>query len=309
MKILIAGASGFLGKELTKHLALKHQITVLGRSLGKLESTFSENITKLSWENLSNHQATAYDLIINLSGSNIGAKRWSASVKKELVASRTLTNKRLIEWLIQQKAKPRYFCANAIGIYGAQAESLNYVDESTPLPQHSQDFVQQIALAWEQALKPAQEAGIPVTSLRFGVVLKQGQGMLKKLELPFRAGLGSVIGSGKQALSWIHYKDLLRAVDFLIACPEVTGAINITAPQAITQRKFAQSFAKALGRPLLFRTPAWVIKLLFGEMGESLLLKGQKVAPKRLEELGFQFNYPEIEKALSEEYCSEKGQD
>lgn len=302
MNILIAGASGFIGTILANHLSQNHKITVLGRKLEKLESIFSNDISQLTWDNLKLHDAKQYDVIINLSGSNIGAKRWSSRVKKELIESRTKTNQQLIDWLIYYHAKPRFFCANAIGIYGAQDISADSFDEESPLPQSSDDFLQHIGLVWEQSLKSAIDAGIPVTTLRFGVVLKQGEGMLKKLELPFRLGFGSVVGSGHQALSWIYYKDLINALDFLIEHQKVTGAVNITSPYPVTQQEFAQLLAKALKRPLFLKTPGLIIKILFGEMGDYLLLKGQSVLPKRLNELGFKFTYPKIEDVLFEEF-------
>lgn len=298
MNILIAGASGFIGTLLVNHLSQHHKITVLGRSVEKLEPIFPQDISKLSWDNLTTHQAKPYDLIINLSGSNIGAKRWSSKVKNQLINSRTGTNQQLIEWLTHHHAKPRFFCANAIGIYGAQDISTDVFDEDSPLPPSSNDFLQHIGLSWEQSLNSAIAAGLPVTTLRFGVVLKQGEGMLKKLELPFRLGLGSVLGSGHQTLSWIYYKDLINAIDFLIEHPQITGPVNITSPYPITQQEFAQQFAKTLKRPLFLKTPGLFIKILLGEMGSYLLLKGQRVHPKRLNKLGFKFTYPKIESAL-----------
>lgn len=302
MNILIAGASGFIGTELVKHLSQSHKISVLGRNLKKLASIVPKELTKLTWNNLKDHNPKEYDLIINLSGSSIGGKRWSSKVKKELIESRTDTNQQLIEWLIYYHAKPRFFCANAIGIYGAQDLSVESFDEESPLPLSSDDFLQHIGLVWEQSLQHALDAGIPVTSLRFGVVLKKGEGMLKKLELPFRLGLGSVLGSGNQALSWIYHKDLIKAIDFLIQHQEITGPINITSPYPVTQQVFAQLLAKALKRPLFLKTPGFLVKMLFGEMGEYLLLKGQRVLPKRLSELGFKFTYPKIEYVLVEEF-------
>lgn len=304
MNILIAGASGFIGSELANHLSQNHKITVLGRTLGKLES-FSKSISRLTWDNLTRHDGKQYELIINLSGSSIGAKRWSSKVKKELIESRTETNRQLIDWLIHHQAKPRFFCANAIGIYGAQESNKDSFDEEYPLPEVSDDFLQHIGLLWEQSLSAAIAAGIAVTTLRFGVVLKQGKGMLKKLELPFRLGLGSVLGSGQQVLSWIYYKDLISAIDFLITHQEVTGPVNITSPYPIIQQEFAQALAKALRRPLFLKTPGLVISALFGEMGDYLLLKGQRVLPKRLNELGFKFLYPKIESVLLEEFHKE----
>jgi uncharacterized protein (TIGR01777 family) len=303
MNILIAGASGFVGRVLINDLSCNHKITVLGRHLDKLESIFAEDINKLTWSNLNNHDATQYELIINLSGANISAHRWSSAVKKELIESRTQSNQQLINWLIGQNGKPRIFCANAIGIYGAKESSNHSLDEDTSLPQSSSDdFLQHIGLVWEQSLNSAIDADIPVTTLRFGVVLKQGSGMLKKLELPFRLGLGSILGSGQQMLSWVHYKDLIGAINFLIAHPDITGAVNITTPYPVTQKQFATELAKILKRPLFIKMPGWLVKVLFGEMGDYLLLKGQNVLPTRLTKRGYKFLYAHLDTALYAEY-------
>jgi uncharacterized protein (TIGR01777 family) len=302
MNILIAGASGFIGTTLVKALEENHQITVLGRTLEKLEQSFSKNINKLTWKDLNNHPAKQYDLVINLSGSNIGAKRWSSAIKKEIVESRTSTNEQLAEWLLREKTKPRFFCASAIGIYGAKNESDQVFDEDSPLPLTANDFLQNIGLLWEKSLETLINAGIPVTPLRFGVVLKKGEGMLKKLAFSFECGLGSILGNGQQTLSWIHYKDLVNAFNFLIEHPNVNGPINITAPFPISQQTFAREFAKVLKRPIFLKMPDWFIQGLLGELGEYLLLKGQKVIPKRLTELGFKFTYPTITSALEKEY-------
>ncbi|MCP5369379.1 MAG: TIGR01777 family protein [Rickettsiaceae bacterium] len=304
MHILISGASGFIGTILVNNLSNNHNITVLGRKLNKLEQSFSRSINKLTFEDLPNHNAAHYDLIINLSGANIGAKRWTQSTKKELIESRTATNQKIIDWLIKQGATPRFFCASAIGIYGAQDISTESFDEYSVLPLTTEDFLQNICFAWEESLQKAIDASISVTKLRFGVVLKKGSGMLQKLELPFRLGLGSVLGSGQQMLSWIDYEDLVRAVNFLIEHPNITGPVNITSPAPVIQKEFAQEFSNVLGRHLFFKTPAWLIKLLFGEMGEYLLLKGQKVLPTRLTELGFQFSYSRIMQSLFKEYSA-----
>lgn len=304
MNILIAGASGFIGKELTFSLSNEHHITVLGRSLQRLENTFPATIEKITWDNLQQHSAAPYDLIINLSGSNIGEKRWSTAIKNELISSRTTTNQKLIQWLKDQTAKPRYFCANAVGIYGAQPISTAVFDETHPLSLENPegDFLKEIGLAWENSLKPALEADFRVSTLRFGVVLKKGEGMLKKLELPFRLGLGSIVGSGKQTISWIHYEDMIASIKFLIERPDLSGAFNMTSPLPVTQKEFALTYAKILKRPLLLKTPAWLIKAMFGEMGEYLLLKGQAVIPKRLTDLSFQFKYSTLTSALAREY-------
>lgn len=304
MKILIAGASGFIGSELVRVLNTQHQISVLGRDKKRLDASVPAEIEKLTWDKLHSCDAKQFDVIINLCGSNIGNKRWTQSVKKELVESRTLTNKLLINWLINQKAKPRYFCANAIGIYGAYNEGSLSFDEDSIIDTENMDvdFLKQIAISWQQSLQPAIANGIKVTTLRFGVVLKKGKGMLQKLELPFLLGLGSIFGKGQQEISWIHYADAINAIIFLLNQPSLIGPINITSPHPVTQKTFANQFSNALHRPCFLRVPAFVIKAIFGEMGDYLILKGQSVYPKKLLELHFEFKYPSLADALKYEY-------
>lgn len=310
MNILIAGASGFIGKQLVNKLSKGNKLTVLGRDAKKLRDTFLTDINILTWDNLATSNPNKFDLIINLSGSNIGDRRWNSKIKKELIESRTNSNHQLITWLMHNNAKPRLFCANAVGIYGAyETDKLTFTEESI-IPEDfgnvankPNDFLQNIGIQWQSSLQPAIDNGLKVTILRFGVVLKRGEGMLKKIELPYRLGLGSVLGTGKQILSWVYYKDLINAIDFLMKHEEIVGPVNITSPNPISQQEFAQIFSKTLHRPLLFKTPNFVVKLLFGEMGTELLLKGQKVLPKRLEEVGFKFSYANIADALCEEFA------
>lgn len=304
MNILIAGASGFIGKQLTDFLSKTHQVSVLGRDMGRLNQCFPDTTTnKLTWDNLNKHNAKQFDTIINLSGANIAAKRWTKAIKQELIASRITTNNKLINWLIMQEAYPHYYCANAIGIYGTHDKTLSF-DENSPIndDDHPNDFLKQISLAWQKSLKPAIDRGIKVTTLRFGIVLKKGEGMLKKLELPFSLGLGGIFGDGQQIISWIHYTDLVNVINFLLEHRDITGAINITSPNPVPQKDFAIVFAAVLNRPLFLKIPAFFVKILLGEMGDSLILKGQRVIPKRLLELNFNFTYPTLKQALEQEF-------
>jgi uncharacterized protein (TIGR01777 family) len=309
MNILIAGASGFVGTELVNALEPLHNLTVLGRSLDSLNHSFGANIHKTTWVDLNQLDAQQFDVVINLCGSNIGEKRWNPKIKAELINSRVTTNTTLIQWLIKHNAKPRYLCANAVGIYGLQTNTdPACFDESSVIDiTKPKDFLTEIGVAWQQALIPAIDNGISVCSLRFGVVLKRGKGMLKKLELPYYLGLGSILGDGEQVLSWIDSEDLIAAVLFILDHQEIEGPINLTSPNPVSQREFAKTFTQVIHRPLLFKMPAIVIKLLFGEMGECLLLNGQRVVPKRLLELGFTFKYPHLLDALNMEYKSPLG--
>ncbi len=306
MNILIAGGSGFIGAELVKVLQLHHKVTVLGRNISTLQKKFSKEIDKITWSNLSQLNATSFEAVINLCGYNIAQSRWTDAIKKKLIDSRVNTNKALISWLISQVAKPHFICANAVGIYGLQNnEDPRPLDENSAINvEHPIDFLSEIGVAWQNALLPAVDDGIRVTTTRFGVVLKKRAGMLKKLELGFYFGMGSVLGSGKQIISWVHIQDVIDSLIFLLNNPQLTGAFNITSPNPVSQDEFASTFAHIIKRPLFLRVPGFFVKMLLGEMGECLLLKGQRVIPTRLRELGYQFKYPTLSEALKQEYTA-----
>lgn len=303
MKILIAGATGFIGQKLVRALEIDHKITVLGRDLIKLEQLFPHVEHCVTWHTLSDVNATEYDAIINLSGYNISGSRWNKSVKQELIDSRVNTTKTLIDWLLTQQAKPHFICANAVGIYGMQdSHDTKQSDENTPINfDIPTDFMSEIGVRWQQALQPAIDNGLPVTSTRFGVVLAKDGGMLKKLKPSFYMGLGSILGDGKQVLSWIDSDDLIAALIFLLNHPQLTGVFNLCTPNPVTQAEFAHTLASVMHRPLLLKMPAFLVKLIFGEMGDCLLLKGQSVIPTRLLQNGYSFQYPKLKDALQKE--------
>lgn len=304
MNILIAGASGFIGHALVKALIPTNQVSVLGRDRQKLQHAFPMATACHSWHTLLDLNANDYDVVINLCGENIAASRWNDAVKKKLITSRVTTSERLINWIMSQNAKPHMLCANAIGIYGVQnPNDPQSFDEDTVINlQNPPDFLSEIGVQWQAALQPAIDYGMKVTTTRFGVVLQKKQGMLKKLFPSFFMGLGSTVGDGKQTLSWIHIDDVVGGIRFLIEHPDLTGPFNLTSPHPVSQHTFSKTLARAMHRPLLLSMPAFVIKMLFGEMGEYLLLKGQRVLPKRLTEAGYQFKYPELSDALTQEF-------
>ncbi len=308
MNFLIAGGSGFIGTALIKSLSVEHQITVVGRDKAHIHQRFKQPVHACTWEELPTLDASTFDIIINLSGYNIAASRWTDAVKKQIIDSRVHTNAALIDWIITQNCKPHFYSANAIGIYGVQSNGDPSVfDESSPVDfANPRDYLSEVGIRWQQSLQPAIDYGMPVTIARFGVVLQRGEGMLKKLTPSFKFGLGSVIGDGTQIMSWVAIDDAVRALKFLFERPELTGAFNITSPYPISQAEFAATFAKVLHRPLFLKTPAFVMRTLFGEMGEYLINRGQRVIPKRLSEEGFQFTYPHIAGALAKEFASRK---
>ena len=304
MNILIAGASGFIGTELVKALKPAHTITVLGRNSQDLQKRFSTGINVKTWDQLPQLDAANYDVVINLCGHNIAASRWNKHIKEQLIHSRVETNNQLINWLLNKQAKPHYICANAVGIYGLQINGdPEQFDENSPIDtDHPRDFLSEIGVRWQESLAPAIKQGIPVTTIRFGVVLKKNQGLLKKLLPSFRIGMGGILGDGTQIISWVHIDDVIASVLFLLNRPDLTGAFNITSPNPVSQEQFARILAKTLHRPLLLKIPAKIIQVLLGEMGDCLLLRGQRVIPKRLREEGYQFIYPDCADALKQEF-------
>lgn len=305
MNILIAGASGLIGQELIHSLSQEHHFTVLGRHKDSLRQVFSGQFVSVSWDELDKLDAHQFDAVINLCGLNIAASRWTPKVKEEIISSRVETTESLIQWILNQKAQPHFYCANAIGIYGLQEhdDPEKFTEQTVIDFDHPKDFLSEVGIRWQLALNKAEEAGLAVTSTRFGVVLKRGKGFLGKLYPSFISGLGSIVGNGQQYLSWVDSQDVVNAYQFLLKRPDITGPVNITSPNPCMQKDFAKAYAKLLHRPLLLLTPAFIIHVLFGEMGDCLISHGQKVIPERLLKEGFKFQWPTIEKALEHEFA------
>lgn len=308
MKRIIAGGTGFIGQQLVKRwLRENHEIAIIGRSHAKINKIFKDQVQAITWPELMSNSAAILDnteVIINLTGANIGAQPWTTKRKQEIISSRTESTTQLAEICASLgELSPPLFNASAVGVYGLQTSVANDLpsplDETTPIDyQQAPDFLAEVGHAWELAAMPAKNAGVRVVWMRFGVVLDQHGGVLPRLSLPVKLFLGGPIGSGQQAFSWITLIDLLRAIDFLLQHPTISGPINLVAPHCVTQKQLVKALGKALHRPSFIPTPAFILKLIFGQMAEELLLSGQNVFPKRLLELGFDFQYPDINTAL-----------
>jgi uncharacterized protein (TIGR01777 family) len=305
MRILIAGGTGFVGRSLIPRLLQQHQVWVLGRDKLMVEALFGQTVIAFGWDELDLLDPNQIDCVINLAGKNIGDARWSDVVKSDIIRSRVASTEKIIKWCANATHPPHLYQASAIGVYGLPSVS------SQPLPPFTEkaaidfdiypDFCSNVARRWEKA---TQVVGVPVTIMRFGVILKRGEGALKKMTPSFYVGLGSVLGSGLQVFSWVHIDDVVAAILFLLVHPDVTGPINVVAPDKVTQGQFAKALAASMKRPLFLTMPSSMIKILFGQMGEELLLSGQFVYPERLLALGFQFAHPEIDEALQQEFNS-----
>ena len=308
MKILIAGGTGFIGKHLISALLKEeNELFVLGRNKEKINRLFNNKVNSLNWSELNNYGPDNFDAVINLTGHNIGASRWTKTAKQLIKNSRLQTTQQLAVWCSQTENPPHLYNASAIGIYGLQptsAEVPKSLTENTPIQWNQPtDFLSEIGQQWEQAAKSALDANVPVTFMRFAVVLKHNEGALKKIMPAFKFGLGGKLGSGQQAFCWVYIEDLINAILFLLKHPEITGAVNICAPECVTQKQFAQTLGKVLHRPALLTTPAWLLKILFGQMAEELLLSGQCVYPEKLLASGFEFTYPTLEAALRHDFA------
>lgn len=291
MNFLITGGTGFIGTYLTGFLLGQgHNITILSRNKNVAfpNVLVVENISEIS-------DSENIDVIINLAGANI-SKRWTEFYKRELIASRVDTTKNIISLISRLEKKPELLIsASAIGYYGAQDKTA--LDEQS---KHTDDFTHKLCRIWESEAAKAENYGVRTCIARLGVVLGKNGGALQKMLPAFKLGLGGKIGSGEQYFSWVHIKDVVAVFDNFIKNKQYRGIYNLTAPHPVTNADFTAALGKALRRPVIFPMSAFIIKLLFGEMGKMLLLSGQNIIPKRLEKAGFKFAYPKIESALTE---------
>jgi len=300
MKIIILGATGLIGKALVASLSKQHQLTLIGRDLNKLKKLFNNDFTLYTWDDIKQNGVkifSANQVIINLAGENIGERRWRKKQKLILIKSRVETTELIAKHCAALgQSAPHFINASAVGIYGLSPSFEITYDEKTPLPTQPKDFASQLVNQWEQALRPALEQKVKITTLRLAVVLSGQGGALTKMLPAFKWHLGAILGKGEQPLPWVALPDVIEAICFLMHTP-VTGPVNIVAGYT-AQKLFAKTLARTLNRACFLKMPAWVVKLIWGQMATELLLNGQCVKSKRLTEAGFQFKYNELEKAL-----------
>jgi len=292
MKILIGGSSGLVGTALIKSLeAQGHEVFRLVRHApgSKAEVEWSPDRYSIALARIE-----GFDAVVNLAGESIAEGRWTDDKKRKIRESRVKGTKLLGDALANLTKPPQTFiCASAIGYYGNRGDEI-LTEVSAP----GDDFLADVCVEWEKATALATEKGIRVVNARFGVILDVKGGALKKMLPPFRLGLGGKVGSGKQWMSWIALDDVISGLNFVLNDDSVRGPINFVAPNAVTNAEFTKTLGKVLSRPTLLPIPAFGVRLAFGEMGEALLLGGQRVAPKVLLDAGYQFQRPELEPAL-----------
>jgi len=270
MNVAIAGASGLIGTRLGNRL----------RASGHAEQAIPRGSAP-----------PECDALVNLAGEPI-AQRWTAAAKKRIYDSRVEGTRRLVQALRQQSRRPRVLvCASAVGYYGARGDQT--LTEASP---PGGDFLAQVCVDWEEAAQSAESLGIRVVRLRFGMVLGHG-GALAKMLPAFRFGVGGRLGSGRQWMPWIHIDDVVNLILFALDYAAVRGAVNATAPHPVNNEEFTRRLAGVLHRPAVFPVPAFVLRLLFGEMSE-VLLASQRVLPAAAKSAGFSFQFPDLRAAL-----------
>lgn len=291
--VLLSGASGKLGKAIGE--ALEQQGANTLRLVRREVWTPYEVRWKPSAEELDVSRLEGLSAAIHLSGANVSARRWTEAYKQEMTESRVGATRFLSEALARLDKPPAVLVsASAVGFYGDRGDEL--LDEDSPV---GRGFFSDLCAAWEAATRPAEDAGIRIVHLRFGMVVGPGGGALAKLVPLFKLGLGGRLGNGRQWMSWISQSDAAAAALFALENPELTGGVNATAPQPVTNADFTRELGRAVHRPAIMTAPAFALRLAVGEMADEALLSSTRAVPKRLLDAGFIFAHPTIDQAFA----------
>ncbi len=293
MNVLIAGASGFIGRALVP--ALRAQ----GHLVRQLVRTGSSSPEAVPWnparQELTPEALTGVDAIINLAGENVGDGRWTTARRQRILGSRVDTTRTLVQTIKRLRHDPSVFInASAVGIYGDRGDEL-LTESSAP----GSGFLTDVCRAWEAETWPLNEGGVRTVVLRFGVVLGPDGGALAKMLPVFRLGLGGRLGNGRQWMSWITSEDVVGVIATALINAEYSGVMNVVTAEPVTNGQFTAELGRVLRRPTPLPVPGWGLRLAFGAMADETLLSSTRVVPQRLQELGYVFRRPHLAEALS----------
>ncbi|MEQ8168821.1 MAG: TIGR01777 family oxidoreductase [Candidatus Eremiobacterota bacterium] len=289
MNILLSGSTGLIGSHLT-HVLIRdgYSVTALVRSKNRKDATYW-NFEK---KEIEREKLEGFDCVIHLAGESIAEGSWTTEKKARIRYSRVRGTEFLCKTLSELSSPPKLImCASATGYYGNRGTEIVSEDSSA-----GNGFLARICYDWEKATEEAKN--IRVVNLRFGMILTPLGGALKKMVLPFRMGLGGVLGSGEQYMSCISLDDALGAILHILRHDNLSGPINIVSPDPVTNRRFTKILSKVLKRPSLFPVPSFALRLMFGEMADELLLSGARVIPVKLNASGYEFRHKTLEDAL-----------
>ena len=291
MKVAVTGSSGLIGTSLVSFLSKKDIV------VSKILRENPED-DDISWKPEDGDWNSTFtggvDGIIHLAGENIASGKWTRKKKEKIRNSRIEGTTRLCEHILKLPTPPSVLvCASAIGYYGNRG--VEFLNEGSS---RGSGFLPDVCLGWEEAAESVSKAGIRVVNVRFGIVLSKDGGALAKMMTPFKIGMGGKIGSGTQYMSWVAMDDVTGAIYHTLITESLKGPVNVTAPNPVTNKEFTSTLGEVLKRPAVVPMPAFAAKLAFGEMANDLLLASTKVAPKRLSDSGYKFQYPELENAL-----------
>lgn len=293
LTILVTGASGVIGRDLLPLLTTGgHQVFTLVRR----HPDPAKN--QIYWDPAKGifnaDDLPEIDAVIHLAGEYIGLSRWSKEKKREVIDSRIKGTTLLAKTFATRPKPPKVFlCASAVGYYGNGGDRI--LDEQAP---PGNDFISEVCRLWEKGTKPARDAGIRTVFLRLGIGLTPQGGALQRILAASPCGFVRHFGNGRQYISWISRDDMVSAMLHIISCPFLEGPVNIVAPEPVTNGQFMQTLARISGRPLLFPLPAWLLKMIYGQMASEILLSGVRVSSRQLQDSGFRFRHPTLELAL-----------
>lgn len=299
MHVVIAGGTGFIGRRISSRLLeTGHTVAILSRRTPGADVLSLANCRAIAWDGRSPGLWAAEidraDAVVNLAGENIGGGWWTSARKKRLMDSRIEATRAIVEAIAMAARKPSVLVnASAVGYYGDVPEG-DCTEDCPP----GDDFLSQICIAWEQEAMRAERYGVRVVLPRTGVVLDPAGGALQKLLLPFRLFIGGPLGSGRQWFPWVHIEDEVRAIIHAITTPSLSGPFNIAAPEHIRMQEFARMLGDTMRRPSWISGPAFVLRIVLGEMAGPLLLSGQKAVSEKLLRSGFTFSFPTVREAL-----------